>query len=297
MAWISNTSNSLNGTALGSVLTDMLNCEIQPGTAPSYAICKILYEYHPIGKKMVDAPIAMAQSQARDITIPGGPEDRIRDVFKAEWKAQDGDKKVSALARTSRQYGIGSFAIVIDGQNPASPLVFEDLWKQAIAINVLDPLNTAGSIAVLNQDPNSSTFQLSSQRVVSGKTYHPSRTQVLLNESPIYISYTPSAFGYTGRSVYQRALYPLKSFVQTMRTDDLLVRKAGENPVNYLQIDMDEIIITSVTMGGSGGEDRLTENISLNFAKFKFEYFTQEDTGSKGKSAPLTWDIAANKAA
>ena len=77
----------------------------------------------------------------------------------------------------------------------------------------------------------------------------------------------------------------------------LLVRKAGENPVDYLQIDMEEIIITSVTMGGSGGEDRLTENISLNFSKFKFEYFTQEDTGSKGKSAPLTWDIAANKAA
>ena len=77
----------------------------------------------------------------------------------------------------------------------------------------------------------------------------------------------------------------------------LLVRKAGENPVDYLQIDMDEIIITSVTMGGSGSEDRLTENISLNFAKFKYEYFTQEDTGSKGKSAPLTWDIAANKAA
>ena len=77
----------------------------------------------------------------------------------------------------------------------------------------------------------------------------------------------------------------------------LLVRKAGENPVNYLQIDMDEIIITSVTMGGSGSEDRLTENISLNFSKFKYEYFTQEDTGSKGKSAPLTWDIASNKAA
>lgn len=77
----------------------------------------------------------------------------------------------------------------------------------------------------------------------------------------------------------------------------LLVRKAGENPVDYLKIDMDEIIVTSVTMGGSGSEDRLTENISLNFSKFKFEYFTQEDTGSKGKSAPLTWDIAANKAA
>lgn len=77
----------------------------------------------------------------------------------------------------------------------------------------------------------------------------------------------------------------------------LLVRKAGEKPIDYLKIDLEEVIITSVTMGGSGGEDRLTENISLNFGKFKFEYFTQEDTGSKGKSAPLTWDIASNKAA
>lgn len=77
----------------------------------------------------------------------------------------------------------------------------------------------------------------------------------------------------------------------------LLVRKAGEKPVDYLKIEMEEIIITSVTVGGSGSEDRLTENISLNFGKVKYEYFTQEDTGAKGKSAPLTWDIAANKAA
>ena len=80
----------------------------------------------------------MAQSQARDITIPQAPRTAFRDVFKAEYKAQDGDKKIAALARTSRQYGIGSFAVVIDGQDPASPLVFEDLWKQSIAINVLD---------------------------------------------------------------------------------------------------------------------------------------------------------------
>jgi type VI secretion system secreted protein Hcp len=77
----------------------------------------------------------------------------------------------------------------------------------------------------------------------------------------------------------------------------LTVRKAGEKPVNYLTIDLEEIIVTSITGGGSGGEDRLTENVSLNFGKFKYEYFTQEDTGTKGKSAPLTWDIAANKAA
>jgi hypothetical protein len=48
-----------------------------------------------------------------------------------------------------------------------------------------------------------------------------------MNEQPVYIEYTTSAFGYVGRSVFQRALYPLKSFVSTMVTDDMVARKAG----------------------------------------------------------------------
>ncbi|MBS2589715.1 hypothetical protein KFY49_25420, partial [Salmonella enterica subsp. enterica serovar 1,4,[5],12:i:-] len=41
------------------------------------------------------------------------------------------------------------------------------------------------------------------------------------------LAYNPAAFGFTGRSVYQRALYPLKSFIQTMRTDDMVAVKGG----------------------------------------------------------------------
>ena len=48
-----------------------------------------------------------------------------------------------------------------------------------------------------------------------------------MNEKPIYLGYTNSAFGYVGRSVYQRALFPMKSFVQSMITDDMVTRKAG----------------------------------------------------------------------
>ena len=48
-----------------------------------------------------------------------------------------------------------------------------------------------------------------------------------MNEKPIYISYTTSAFGFVGRSAYQRILFPLKSFIQTMVTDDLVSIKAG----------------------------------------------------------------------
>ena len=75
----------------------------------------------------------------------------------------------------------------------------------------------------------------------------------------------------------------------------LIVRKAGEKPLEYLTITMEEVLITSVSTGGSGGEDRLTENVTLNFAKVKLEYKEQSGTGGGAKSPSMHWDIAANK--
>jgi type VI secretion system secreted protein Hcp len=57
---------------------------------------------------------------------------------------------------------------------------------------------------------------------------------------------------------------------------------------------MTEVFVTSVSTGGSGGEDRLTENISLNFAKVKVEYFQQDEKGSSKAAGQLTYDIAQN---
>lgn len=74
----------------------------------------------------------------------------------------------------------------------------------------------------------------------------------------------------------------------------LIVRKAGEKPLEYLKIKMEEVLITSVSTGGSGGEDRLTENVSLNFAKVSVDYTPQKDDGSPGTAIPYSWDIAAN---
>lgn len=74
----------------------------------------------------------------------------------------------------------------------------------------------------------------------------------------------------------------------------LIVRKAGENPLEYLTITMTEVLVTSVSTGGSGGEDRLTENVSLNFAKVKVDYKLQEKTGAGGAAPTMTWNIAEN---
>jgi len=74
----------------------------------------------------------------------------------------------------------------------------------------------------------------------------------------------------------------------------LIVRKAGEKPLEYIKITMTDIIITSVSTGGSGGEDRLTENVSLNFAQVKFEYTPQKVDGTGDTVVPYTWKIAEN---
>ncbi|CAN5680749.1 type VI secretion system receptor/chaperone Hcp [soil metagenome] len=76
----------------------------------------------------------------------------------------------------------------------------------------------------------------------------------------------------------------------------LTVRKAGATPLEYLTIKMKTVLITSITTGGSGGEDRLIENVSLNFASYSVMYQAQDVKGAKdGGEVFAKFDIAANK--
>jgi type VI secretion system secreted protein Hcp len=74
----------------------------------------------------------------------------------------------------------------------------------------------------------------------------------------------------------------------------LTVRKAGDNPLEYLTYEFEKVLVSSISGGGSGGEERLTENVTLNFAKVKMEYWTQGDKGAKGTNGNFAWDIAGN---
>ena len=74
----------------------------------------------------------------------------------------------------------------------------------------------------------------------------------------------------------------------------LIARKAGAGQIPYINIVMEEVLVTSVSTGGSGGEDRLTENITLNFAKVTFSYTPQTDKGAGDKAKDFAWDIAGN---
>jgi len=78
---------------------------------------------------------------------------------------------------------------------------------------------------------------------------------------------------------------------------NLTVRKAGDSPLEYVKIEMKRCLISSVSTGGSGGEDRLTENISINFGEFKYEYTPQKEGGEADGVLPFKFDIAKNLAA
>jgi hypothetical protein len=217
---------------IGSYSPELLSLldseDIQPGSSVGYQTCKTIYIFHPLGGKMVDRPIKMAMNEPRTVHIAQtySLEQRLRDAFEKEWKALKADQHIAAAARIARIYGTSAIAMLVDNQEPSQALDYRTLYKHNVSFNILDPLNTAGSI-VLNQDPNAQDFQKVDGIKVAGKPYHKSRCVVLQNEDPIYLAYNPAAFGFTGRSVYQRALFPLKSFIQTMRTDDMVAVKGG----------------------------------------------------------------------
>ena len=76
---------------------------------------------------------------------------------------------------------------------------------------------------------------------------------------------------------------------------ELVVRKAGNVPLEYFKIKMTDILISSYTTGGSGdGMDRVMETVTLNFSKYEVTYASQKNDGSKGPEGTAGFDIAKN---
>lgn len=76
----------------------------------------------------------------------------------------------------------------------------------------------------------------------------------------------------------------------------MTVRKAGgASPVDYLKVEMKEVLISNISTGGSGGDDTVMETVSLNFAKVKLLYTPQKPDGSADAVVEQGWDIAKNE--
>ena len=82
-------------SVLGGAIRQMLDSdEIQVGSAPSYELAKAIYLYHPLGRKMAEGPVMLAQSQRRRITVGEAPPE-VAKQFETEWKRLRADKHIA----------------------------------------------------------------------------------------------------------------------------------------------------------------------------------------------------------
>ena len=219
---------TISNTGLPSPLMEFLQAEaIEPGSPVGYQTCKAIFEFHPLAAKIIEKPIVLALSKPRLITMDCQPKEMLIKAFHEEWNSLDATNVIRDVTFLKRVYGVAAVIYGAEGvptDQPIDPWTLPDL---DIYFNKLDPLNLAGS-TVTNQNPNAPDFQKPKAFITAaGQPYHPSRSCIVFNNTPIYLAYQSSGFGFTGRSVFQRALYPLKSFVQSMVTDDLVTFKAG----------------------------------------------------------------------
>lgn len=75
----------------------------------------------------------------------------------------------------------------------------------------------------------------------------------------------------------------------------LYVTNATGEQTDYVTLHLSNgVLITSVSTGGSGGEDRLTENITLHFGKFQYGFQPQKPDGTAdGAAKTFTYDMQA----
>jgi type VI secretion system secreted protein Hcp len=73
------------------------------------------------------------------------------------------------------------------------------------------------------------------------------------------------------------------------------VRRAGENPQEYLIYKMTEVYISSISTSGHEGGGIAQESVSLNFSKIELSYTPQNADGTPGAKNTKGYDLKANK--
>jgi type VI secretion system secreted protein Hcp len=107
----------------------------------------------------------------------------------------------------------------------------------------------------------------------------------------------PSVHLFTFTKQVDRASSQLLAFAlngKHLKTATLTMRKAGaRQPLEFLRITFDDLVVTSVDLSGNG--EQVLESVSIAFARVKYEYIPQSETGAAEAAMVTEWDVAANK--
>ena len=79
-----------------------------------------------------------------------------------------------------------------------------------------------------------------------------------------------------------------------VRSGLLMVRRAGEQQMEFLKISLTDILISGWKQEAAGADAVPMDQVSMNFAKIKMDYVEQSPTGGAGDTTSAGWDVKAN---
>ena len=76
----------------------------------------------------------------------------------------------------------------------------------------------------------------------------------------------------------------------------LAVRKAGGDPLLYLQYIFRQVFVTNITWSGGGGEEGFKETVKFKFGAMGVQYIQQKPDGTQGTKLSGAWSTTSNTA-
>ncbi len=237
-----------------------------------YRLCKAIYIYHPLGKRIIDLPIDLSMGQERIISVKHETKsDELTEQFIKVWNSFNLKNIIRRLATMSRLCGIAALFLKVEGYSDYEPLPLDIDWSELkITALVYDAMNIAGS-ASNNQDVMSEDFLKIKDVLRNGQALAKDRSYILTNGDPLYNEFSTSGFGFTGRSVYQNCIHLLRTWLDIDLADSMVARKCG-------------LIIAKENNIGSATEIR---EKSLNLKRTLLKYGKTNDVLSVGGSTTI----------
>lgn len=189
----------------------------------SYAECKDIYRYWPLGKRIASALPNFAMSADRIISFDGHPPE-IKEKFESTLKEYYIDRAIRQAAIYMRVYGMAGMFIA-HKKGPNAILTRKDLDREKIALNILDPL-CMNSMWV-EQDPTKTDYLRVHIPTLWGKKYNKKRLCIIYNDIPLYYKFNPSSFSFSGASVYQNMTLLIQSWNRCIVALQRMATKAG----------------------------------------------------------------------
>ena len=76
---------------------------------------------------------------------------------------------------------------------------------------------------------------------------------------------------------------------------EVSVCKAGGEQVEYTNITLEDVLVTSVQLSAGQDDEVVLVNYAFQAGRVKQQYWEQSDKGSKGAESLVAWDIKQNK--